>query len=219
MKGLLFIFLTLLFPFNISAQGYIKKGDVISINGIKALVFYVDDSGKHGKAISVKAYRGKKNIYCSKSSLLNDIPMNTVDDGMINTKSLYDYVVENSISLDEFPVYKWCASLGDGWYIPAIEELKEFINYWLGNEVEEADWDNDNIEETTGDISHKQKVNNILLEAGGIPFLNGVFTSTKSDKDKIYVYVYDRKKDFWKFVLLSPMKMDSYTVGRAFYKF
>lgn len=219
MKSLIFILLSLIFPFRTSAQDDIKKGDIISINGVKALVFQVDDSGKHGKAMSVKAFRGKKNLYCLKASILRNIPMKSVDDGMMNTKSLFNYAVNNNISLDEFPVYKWCASLGNGWYIPAVEELKEFINYWLGNEVEEVDWDSDIEEEVVDDIPHKQKVNNILLEAGGIPFLNGVFTSTKSDKDKIHVYVYDRKKDFWEFVLLSPMKMDSYTVGRAFYKF
>ena len=197
-----------------------QKGDVLDINGVKGIVFQVDESGSHGKIMSVKAFRGRKNLYCSKSSFLKDIPMDSTDDGYLNTKKLFEHVVDKNISIDEFPVYKWCASLGAGWYIPSIDELKEFINYWLGNEVEEVDWDNEDIEEEEiDDVSHKQKVNNVLLESGGVPFLNGVFTSTKSDKDKVHVYVYDRQKDYWEFVLLSPMKMDSYTVGRAFYKF
>ena len=26
----------------------------------------------------------------------------------------------------KYPAFKWCADLGEGWYLPAIEELKSF---------------------------------------------------------------------------------------------
>lgn len=27
----------------------------------------------------------------------------------------------------KYPAFAWCAALGDGWYLPAIEELKKFL--------------------------------------------------------------------------------------------
>ena len=33
---------------------------------------------------------------------------------------------------DKYPAFAWCADHGDGWYLPAIDELKEFL---LNDEV------------------------------------------------------------------------------------
>ena len=33
---------------------------------------------------------------------------------------------------DKYPAFAWCADHGDGWYLPAIEELKELL---LNDEV------------------------------------------------------------------------------------
>jgi hypothetical protein len=29
----------------------------------------------------------------------------------------------------KYPAFKWCADLGEGWYLPSIEELKRFTLY------------------------------------------------------------------------------------------
>ena len=39
----------------------VRKGDVVDINGVKALVFQVDEDG-HGMAMTVKALRGKNEV-------------------------------------------------------------------------------------------------------------------------------------------------------------
>ena len=36
---------------------------------------------------------------------------------------------------EKYPLFAWCADLGDEWYIPAIEELRVFT---LNNKVCEA---------------------------------------------------------------------------------
>ena len=37
---------------------------------------------------------------------------------------------------DKYPAFKWCADLGEGWYLPSIEELKAFtINDTVRNAV------------------------------------------------------------------------------------
>lgn len=197
----------------------VKKGDIIDVNGVKGLVFMVNEDGNHGTIMSVKAFRGDKNLFCTKASHLKGIDMSSKSEGSSNTKNLFDYASSNKIPLQQFPVFHWCKSLGKGWYIPSVEQLNKFINYWIGNEIEEEDWDEDETENKEKEVPQKKAINNTLLNAGGIPFLNGVFTSTIDNDGKIHVFQYDRKKDFWQFIQLNPMKIDADCVGRAFYDF
>jgi hypothetical protein len=220
MRHKLFLFLIVtIWQYSYAQFSNVKKGDILDINGTKGIVFSVNEEGNHGTIMSVKAFRGEKDLFCSKSSYLKGVKMNDENDGRKNTTALFEHASTKHIILAEFPVFRWCKTLGKGWYIPSVEQLKVFVNYWLGNEVEEEDWDEDETTPVGKEISHKKKVNNTLLESGGIPFLNGVFSSTVDDDGKILVFQYDRKKDFWQFLHVNPMKIDKDCVGRAFYDF
>lgn len=200
----------------------VKKGDILQVNGIKGIVFSVNEDGTHGKMMSVKAFRGKKDLYCVKSSFLKELSMSDENDGKVNTLELFTYASTNGIPLTNYPVYNWCKSLGEGWYIPSINELKSFVNYWLGNTDVEVDWeeDEDSSSKSSDDTTpHTKVVNNILLEAGGIPFLNGVFTSTLNNSKKVDVFDYNKDDGKWKFNKVNPMKIDAFCVGRAFFNF
>lgn len=198
----------------------VKVGDVLTINGTKGIVFNVNEDGTHGQLMSVKAYRSNKDLFCSKSSYLKGLSMANEKDGEQNTKELYSYCSANNIPLTNFPVFNWCKTLGNGWYIPSILQLKSFINYWLGNNNVVADWDEDEEDLSFDDSTpHTKIVNNILLEAGGIPFLNGVFSSTLDGNHKIDVFEYNKEDGKWKFKKVNPMKIDKFCVGRAFYDF
>lgn len=200
----------------------VKAGDVLELRGVRGIVFEVNDEGTHGKMMSVDGFRGAKDLYCSKASHLKKIDMQSETDGSANTKALFDYASANGISLSEFPVYQWCKSLGEGWYIPSVGELKLFINYWLGNTDTEEDWDEDeevNVPSDNDDVVHTKKVDRILLDAGGIPFINGVFTSTIGKGRKVDVFNHDKKAGKWMFTKTAPMDIDKFCVGRAFYNF
>lgn len=198
----------------------ISKGDILTVNGVKGIVFSVDESGEHGIMMSVKALRMKKNMFCKKSSNLKGISQTSTADGQSNTAALVANATTIGNTIFNYPLIEWCVSLGKGWYIPSSKELKVFINYWLGNE-EEVDWDEDETDTSNTESSktHKQHVNEIMLNAGGIPFLNGVLTSTITSKGDVVTFQYDRKKDTWRFEEIRPMSADEFTVGRAFYKF
>ena len=198
----------------------VRKGDILTVNGVKGIVFYVDDSGCHGTMMSVKAFRGTKNLFCSKISLLNGTLMASATDGKSNTEKLFAYAVSKNIALTEFPVFNWCKSLGYGWYIPSIEQLKTFVNYWLGNDELEVDWGDEEFSQSdVSSIPHTKKVNDIMMNEGGIPFLNGVFSSTVSKDKKVSVFEYNKTDGSWSFSDVSPTKIDKYSVGRAFYDF
>lgn len=200
----------------------VKTGDVLELRGVRGIVFEVNDEGTHGKMMTVDGFRGAKDLYCSKASHLKKIDMQSETDGNANTKALFDYASANGISLSEFPVYQWCKSLGEGWYIPSVGELKSFINYWLGNTDTEEDWEEDeeiNVPSGNDDVVHTKKVDRILLDAGGIPFINGVFTSTIAKGTKVDVFEHDKAAGKWMFKKTAPMKIDKFCVGRAFYNF
>lgn len=107
-----------------------KVGDFYCDDDKMGVVFWVDESGQRGKIVS-----------------LEESPrLAWTIDGyeMGNTSQTYNK--ENGavnmmmIQIDggwkrNFPAFAWCAELGDGWYIPAIEELKLFT---LNKEVYEA---------------------------------------------------------------------------------
>ncbi len=181
----------------------------------------VDAAGEHGSIMSIDMFRGVSDPWCVKKAYANDLIMNSDIDGMKNTQEVFDYIKSKSLPMSTFPAFEWCQKLGDGWYIPSIGQLEMFINYWLGNEIA-LDWDMDDDSDHQLDensASHPKMVNRILLDAGGYPFLSGLYTSTKSDNGEVYTYYYNNVKHFWKFYKRGAVGLGKYTSGRAFYDF
>lgn len=223
MRKSTFIFIAFFITLICNAQvSGVKKGDVLQVRGVKGIVFNVNAEGTHGQMMSVKAFRGQDRLYCSSPSRLSGLSMLDENDGKANTQEVFDYAASKHIPLSDYPVYNWCKSLGEGWYIPSINQMKAFVNYWLGNTDVEVDWEEDEeIEVSSSDDSmpHTKVVDNILLDAGGIPFLNGVFTSTLSKGKKVDLFQYNKTDGKWKFVKVSTREIDSFCVGRAFFDF
>ena len=121
----------------------VKKGDIIEISGIKAIVWQVDETGQHGCAMNIKALRGVDDAWCKNKEVADHLPaMNDDSDGLANTQALCAFAEKESIPLADFPAFEWCRQLGPDWYIPSVKELEGFINYWVGNE-QDMDWDID----------------------------------------------------------------------------
>lgn len=206
----------------------VRKGDIIDINGTKALVFATDGEG-HGSAMSIKALRGRKDAWSANKKAAHNISAYSESDGMANTQAVYKYAQENGISLSEFPAFEWCHSLGEGWYIPAVKQMETFVNFLLGNE-QEYDWDSEEDFEMNTENLTTKALNTSMLEAGGIPFINsvpsggaiaaiGTYTSTKSGDNKVYVYEMNPEKNVWRFRKVAIPGIGKYTMGRAFYDF
>ena len=205
----------------------VRKGDIIEIDGVKAIVFKTDGNG-HGSAMSISALRGKKNAWATSKKDAYNIPAYSETDGMSNTQAVYNYAKSNGISLSNFPAFEWCNRLGPNWYIPSIKQMEAFVNYILGNE-QEYDWDSE--EEISMDAENvtTKEINDRILEAGGVPFISsapsgsfmsfGTYTSTKTHDNKVYVYGMDSKKNMWSFKKIPPSSIDKYTMGRAFINF
>lgn len=112
-----------------TANAQYKAGDYYNENGKEGVVFWVDETGQHGKIVSLQQSE-KKMKWCSdKREKTRMIGANDLENGAQNMA-----VVQQIPGWREmYPAFAWCADLGEGWYLPAIEELRELLgkNYIL----------------------------------------------------------------------------------------
>ena len=104
-----------------------KVGDYYNVDGKEGVVFWVDETGKHGKIVSMDQteLRWCTDDECNKK--LTGIATDS-SNGLNNLRS----IMKIAGWKDKYPAFAWCADHGDGWYLPAIEELKELL---LNDEV------------------------------------------------------------------------------------
>lgn len=128
-----------------------KVGDYYNDGVKEGVVFVVYDGGYHGKIVSVDESR---ELWVGETVRENVTAAISKGDGMGNmnkVKKLPDWK-------NNYPAFAWCASLGDGWYLPAVDELiliyenKSIINRRLnergyGEVVDELYWSSTEVEE------------------------------------------------------------------------
>ena len=133
-------------------------GDYIEIGGIPSCVIYVDETGKHGVAMSFPFFKKKKflNKALSNNILTQDLAKlylaNIVKtpsynkkkvcadlcdklggDGEENTKILEEYCKENGLPQQKtFPMIHCVKQLGEGWYVPGGNEIEMFAKFYAG---------------------------------------------------------------------------------------
>ncbi len=98
-----------------------KIGDFYDYNGLKGVVCQLSDDEQHGMLISLEE------IYLHWSEFrkpnLRVIGANDRVDGRANMATVEAYIAANDLTWDDFPAFKWCREQGEGWYLPAIDEL------------------------------------------------------------------------------------------------
>ena len=99
-----------------SSNKVYRVGDIYEESGKRGVVFEVDASGKHGKIISVTC--SPSLMWASGAEQTKFIGATDQYDGQKNM----DVVKRISGWQSKYPVFYWCANLGDGWYLPAKEE-------------------------------------------------------------------------------------------------
>ena len=103
-------------------DGVYRVGDYYNVNGKEGVVFYVDASGRHGKIVSMTQSRGKLQWSSNESEQKRLIGASSKTNGAANMQA----VQQRPNWRTDYPAFAWCANLGSGWYLPAIEELKLF---------------------------------------------------------------------------------------------
>lgn len=119
-----------------------KVGDYYNENGKEGVVFEVTADGRHGKIVSMKrsaeCLEWSSDEYEQKRSIGADS----------ETDGAYNMAKVKAISgwRDKYPAFRWCSDLGEGWYLPAKEELftiyknKDKVNPRLKDKLESIYW-------------------------------------------------------------------------------
>ena len=138
-----------------------KVGDPYVVNGnTVGIVYEVDETGTHGKAYSLTVYNLSDKHFCIKEGTEGEIvpgfpqagtkffPTPIEDDAM--PQSTTDGAANCQKMKNEtewqthMPALKWvedlAAAQGVAWYIPAIDELKELVEYMSGAEFTQVTW-------------------------------------------------------------------------------
>ena len=96
-------------------------GELYDRDGVKGVVCQLSEDKRHGLVISLDE------IYLHWSEFrkpdLRVVGADNRTDGRDNMEKVARYIEANGLSWDDFPAFKWCRDKGEGWYLPAIDEL------------------------------------------------------------------------------------------------
>lgn len=150
-------------------------GDFYDANGVKGIVLHTTDEGQHGFLISLE----ETTLHWDRLDRDQACATGATDraDGEKNMATLEQYIVANDLSWDDFPAAAWCRSLGEGWYLPAIDELLSIAFHYNGDN------------RTTYDRKARQKINQQLKAHGGKKLDNLMFYYSSSEEDARLVLI------------------------------
>ena len=178
------------------AQTY-KVGDLYDVNGLKGIVVKVDDSGQHGLLMSLDdspanwCYVNEKKDKEHKS-VYTDTEAFDENDGQKNMDAIEKYINETGITWDYFPLMKWARELGDGWYIPAKNELLDLVKAINGGDTQDTEKLkelNERIKEIRGKIK-KDTYQGFTTRIGGIiavTVFNMMYCSTEVEGGNVNI--------------------------------
>ena len=149
-------------------------GELYNQNGIRGVICQLSDDRQHGLVVSLDE------IYLHWSEFRKpDLRLAGADnrtDGVANMEKVAQYIAANNLSWYDFPAFKWCRDKGEGWYLPAIDELLTIgHNYNGGTRVQ-------------NNRQARNKFNDALKDAGGkrMDRLVYYFSSTEMDEKNAY---------------------------------
>lgn len=134
MKRILFIALLIFCTNSIFAQGL---GEIYDKNGLKGIVVKLASDGTPSVIMSLQRTNDK--FYYEKE-LEHTLYANDRNDGRKNMAAIEQYISQYG---GEFPIYNWCKSLGEGWYLPAINEVYDAWISVFGGEGALDNYDQD----------------------------------------------------------------------------
>ena len=105
-------------------------GDFYDVDGVRGIVCMLNETGTHGLILSLDQIFLPWSTFAKPD--LRQIGTDEMDDGRVNMARVAAYIAEHGASWEEFPAFKWCADHGDGWYLPAANEMLVIGNNFNG---------------------------------------------------------------------------------------
>ena len=126
------------YPYPPVSQPY-QIGDIFDEGGVKGIVFYVYDEGRHGLILSLEETSSmSKTDWCKYKSHDRDwnfdVLANNINDGWVNMLVVEDCINKTGLDWKNFPAFNWCRELGTGWYLPSYNELCQLFLAFNGQQ-------------------------------------------------------------------------------------
>lgn len=111
-------------------QSAYKIGDLYEKDGVKGLIFKLNADGVSGLIVSLEESQTML-AWSTELVVTNATSRKNGAENCAKIMSIADWS-------SKYPAFVWCDSLGDGWYIPSINELKELLLIGSGNTFKQA---------------------------------------------------------------------------------
>lgn len=112
------------------SQPAYKVGDLYESNGIKGLIFKLNEDKVSGLIVSLEQPQTQL-PWSSDLVVIGATSRTNGAENMAVIESIADWQ-------SKYPAFVWCKSLGDGWYIPSVNELKELLFIGSSNTFKQA---------------------------------------------------------------------------------
>lgn len=147
--------------------GRYQPGDYFDENGVRGIVIEIDAEG-HGIVMSI----AQANLRWSEIKKSDAVRLGLDDqhDGAVNQAAFARMAEEGKVRWEDYPAFKWCHNLGEGWYLPAINEILRVGHLYNNGRVK-------------FDRKARERFNEQLKEYGGVKMdrLMYYFSSTEGD--------------------------------------
>ena len=133
------------------------KARVTEITETDVLCKMWDDSAKmlriaRAEVFSITYANGERELFAEEKSAAADYPWPAVTrsyrpadrtDGWNNRRRVTEWIAGTELTWADFPAFEWCESQGEGWYMPAADELHDFwrlLNVDMSGKISFGNW-------------------------------------------------------------------------------
>jgi len=148
--------------------GRYRPGDYFDQDGVRGIVIEIDAEG-HGIVLSL----AQANLRWSELKKGDAVRLGLDDqrDGAVNQAAFARMAAEGKVRWEDYPAFAWCRDLGEGWYLPSINEMLRVGHLYNNGRVK-------------FDRKARDQFNDRLKEHGGAKLdrLMYYFTSTEGEQ-------------------------------------
>ena len=152
-----------------------RPGDYYEVDGVVGVVCAVTEDGLHGLVLSLDELFLP---WCLlHKERLQTVGADSRDDGRKNMEAVARVIERDGLAWSDFPAFEWCHRKGEGWYLPAIDELLTLGHNYNGGSRMRLDRD------------ARERFNTMLREHGGRKLDRSIYylSSTEIDARRVWM--------------------------------
>ncbi len=99
-----------------------KVGDLYEDGDLKGVIVDVTEDGRHGLIISLDE-APEMLAWTADKAKVGALGLDDMKDGRNNMARLAEHIAAAGGQWSDYPAFEWCRKLGEGWYLPSINEV------------------------------------------------------------------------------------------------